>query len=63
MARLVRRRPGGRSWTKIAGLGIATGGIVLAVLAATGAFSAGPSTVGDVHLVTAATVSPPTPNP
>jgi hypothetical protein len=46
----------------VVGAGLVAIAIVVIVLAATGAFSAGSSTVGQVHIVTAATVSPPSPN-
>ncbi|MDX6657581.1 MAG: hypothetical protein QOH62_2374, partial [Solirubrobacteraceae bacterium] len=52
----------GRGRARVAGAGLAAVVIVVAVLAATGVFSAGASTIGHVHIVTAATVSPPSPN-
>ena len=45
--------------TKVAGAGVGVVAIVLIVLAAAGVFS-GSGTVGQVHLVTAASVSPAT---
>jgi hypothetical protein len=48
--------------TKAVGAGIAGVAVLLIVLAAAGVFSGGSSTVGQVHLVTAANVSPATAN-
>jgi hypothetical protein len=62
MAGLVPTREAVRTRTKVAGAGIAGVAIVLIVLAAAGVFSGSSSTIGQVHLVTAATVLPPTPN-
>jgi hypothetical protein len=63
MAGLVTKRTGVGARTKVAGAGLAVVAIVLIVLAAAGVYSAGSSTVGEVKLVAAKTVSPPTPNP
>src|SRR3981081_2697171 len=53
--------PALRARSKVAGAGVGVVAIVLIVLAAAGVFS-GSGTVGQVHLVTAASVSPATPN-
>src|SRR3979409_2592939 len=50
-----------RNRTKVAGAGVGVVAIVLIVLAAAGVFS-GSGTVGQVHLVTAASGSPATPH-
>ena len=46
----------------IAGAALAVAGLVLVLLAATGVFSSGSSTIGHVKLVTTANTTPPTPN-
>jgi hypothetical protein len=51
-----------RTRARVAGAVAAVVAIAVVVLAVAGVFSAGSSTVGRVHIVTAATVSPPTPN-
>jgi hypothetical protein len=61
MALLVPTQTTEKTRTKILGAAVGAVAIVLIVLAAAGVFSSS-STVGQVHLVTAASVSPATPN-
>jgi hypothetical protein len=63
MSLLIPTRTDERTRTKFVGVGAGVGAaaVVLIVLAAAGVFS-GSGTVGQVHLVTAASVSPATPN-
>src|SRR4051812_7730550 len=62
MAGLVSRQTPVRTSTKVAVAGVAAVAVVVAVLAIAGVFSGGSSTLGQVHLVTTANVSPETPN-
>jgi hypothetical protein len=64
MAGSMLRRPRGRTLATIGVSGLAAVAIVVVVvLAATGVLTRGSSTIGHVKLATAATVSPPTPDP
>jgi hypothetical protein len=61
-SRLVSQPNRLRTRTKVLGTGTAAVAVLLIVLAAAGVLSGSSSTIGQVHLETAASVSPPTPN-
>jgi hypothetical protein len=62
MAGFLPSRSGARTRTKVAGATVGAVVIALVVLAATGVFSGGSSTLGQVHVLNTASVTPATPN-